>query len=64
MKVNITFKPSCRFQFETTLICVAREKISQKVVGQHAPTSVEKASICIKCKGDYPLIRFTDIRND
>jgi hypothetical protein len=31
MKVNITFKPSCRFQFETTLICVAREKMSKEL---------------------------------
>lgn len=29
MKVNITFKPSCRFQFETTLVCIAREKMSK-----------------------------------
>jgi len=25
---------------------------------------VEKAQIQIKCKGDYPLLRFTDVRND
>jgi hypothetical protein len=24
----------------------------------------EKASIRINCKGDYPLLRFTDVRND
>lgn len=24
----------------------------------------EKASIKIHCKGDYPLLRFTDVRND
>lgn len=75
MKVNITFKPSCRFQFETTLVCVAREKMSkdlqQSIVLQKtrsgekvAPQIVEKASISIKCKGDYPLLRFTDVRND
>jgi hypothetical protein len=75
MKVNITFKPSCRFQFETTLICVAREKMSkelqQTLVAQKTragekiqPNVIEKASISIKCNGDYPLLRFTDIRND
>lgn len=75
MKVNITFKPSCRFQFETTLVCVAREKMSkdlqQQIVMQKtrsgekiAPSVVEKSSISIKCKGDYPLLRFTDVRND
>jgi hypothetical protein len=31
MKVNITFKPSCRFEFETSLVCVAREKMSKEV---------------------------------
>ena len=25
---------------------------------------VEKTSIKILCKGDYPLLRFTDVRND
>jgi hypothetical protein len=28
------------------------------------PSFSEKASIQIKCKGDYPLLRFTDVRND
>jgi len=32
----------------------------KKPVGGH----VEKASIRISCKGDYPLLRFTDVRND
>ena len=27
-------------------------------------SNVEKASIQIYCKGDYPLLRFTDVRND
>ena len=72
MKVNITFKPTCRFQFETTLVCIAREKMTKDVqqsilqrTGEKVvPQMVEKASISIKCKGDYPLIRFTDVRND
>ena len=75
MKVNITFKPSCRFQFETNLVVVAREKMSKELTasiktmkaknGENiAPSFSEKASIQIKCKGDYPLLRFTDVRND
>ena len=31
MKVNITFKPSCRFQFETNLVFVPREKMSKEL---------------------------------
>ena len=75
MKVNITFKPSCRFQFETNLVVVAREKMSKELSGsikekksnngeKIGPGFSEKASIQIKCKGDYPLLRFTDVRND
>ena len=75
-KVNITFKPNLRFEFDTTLVCVASEKMTKdlnasiklqtaqgtikKPVGGH----IEKASILIRCKGDYPLLRFTDVRND
>ena len=75
MKVNITFKPSCRFQFETTLVCVAKEKMSKELAAtikmqktqageKITPNFSEKSNIKIKCKGDYPLLRFTDIRND
>lgn len=28
------------------------------------PGAVEKSSISIKCKGDYPLVRVTDVRNE
>ena len=75
-KVNITFKPTLRFEFATSLVCVASEKMTKslqssiklqqtqgtikKPVGGH----VEKAQIQIHCKGDYPLLRFTDVRND
>jgi len=31
---------------------------------QHQTGYEEKASIKIHCKGDYPLLRFTDVRND
>lgn len=76
MKVNITFKPSCRFQFETALICVAKEKMPKELTASVKEAKsksnsdkmqqghMEKASIQIKCKGDYPLLRFTDVRND
>ena len=74
-KVNITFKPSLRFQFETSLVCIATEKMTKELAGQvkHQTANamrkplqghVEKAQIKIHCKGDYPLLRFTDVRND
>ena len=75
-KVNITFKPNLRFEIETSLVCIAREKMSkelsasikmQKSQGIDLKREVgyeEKASIKIHCKGDYPLLRFTDVRND
>jgi hypothetical protein len=33
--------------------------MNNKVCGQ-----VEKTSIQIRCKGDFPLLRLTDVRND
>ena len=75
-KVNITFMPSIRFEYETSLICVAREKMTkdlssslklqtaQGIIKKSVEGQVEKASIKIHCKGDYPLLRFTDVRND
>ena len=39
-------------------------KISQKNGTVNTPGAVEKASIKIHCKGDYPLVRVTDVRND
>jgi len=32
-KVNITFKPSLRFQFETSLVCIATEKMAKELSG-------------------------------
>lgn len=29
-----------------------------------APGTIEKCAIDIKCKGDYPLVRVTDVRNE
>ena len=73
-KVNLTFKPTQRFEFDTQLVCIAREKMSkelnnsmkiQKSAGTlSTPGAVEKSSIGIKCKGDYPLVRVTDVRNE
>jgi len=68
--------PSIRFEYETSLICVAREKMTkdlssslklqtaQGIIKKSVEGQVEKASIKIHCKGDYPLLRFTDVRND
>lgn len=75
-KVNITFKPNLRFEFDTSLVCVASEKMkkelattvklqqAQGLIKKPLTGHVEKASIKIHCKGDYPLLRFTDVRND
>ena len=75
-KVNITFKPNLRFEFDTSLVCVASEKMTKELATSvklqtaqgmvKKPTTghVEKAQIKIHCKGDYPLLRFTDVRND
>ena len=75
-KVNITFKPDQRFEFDTSLVCIASEKMTKDLgasiklqtangtLNRKAGGSIEKASIMIRCKGDYPLLRFTDVRND
>ena len=73
-KVNITFKPNCRFEFDTILVCIAREKLTKDLsaslrqqdatLGSIGKGFVEKDEIMIRCKGDYPLLRLTDVRND
>lgn len=75
-KVNITFKPNLRFEFDTSLVCIASEKMNDKLTQSIRQSTaegkikkpllghVEKAQIKIHCKGDYPLLRFTDVRND
>ena len=30
-KVYITFKPNCRFEFDTSLVCIAREKLTKEL---------------------------------
>jgi hypothetical protein len=54
-KVNITFKPNQRFEFDTSLVCIARDKMAQdlfntiKAQGNEASGKiggqVEKSSI-------------------
>ena len=75
-KVNITFKPNQRFEFDTSLVCIASEKMTKDLamsirnqtangmIKKPLQGHVEKAQIKIHCKGDYPLLRFTDVRND
>ena len=75
-KVNITFKPNQRFEFDTSLVCIASEKMTKDLamsirnqtangmIKNPLQGHVEKAQIKIHCKGDYPLLRFTDVRND
>lgn len=65
-KVKISFKPSLRFDYNIKLICNAREKPVDDLMAtikQNAYLS-EKYSINIVAKGDFPLLRFADIRND
>jgi hypothetical protein len=69
-KVSIIFKPTVRFDFNVNLVCISKEKISKDLAATLSSThkrgeiQQEKASINIHANGDYPLLRFTDIRND
>ena len=72
-KVNITFKPNCRFEFDTMLVCLAKEKLTKELSASvkdsadlfgRGSVQCEKDSIKITCKGDFPLLRLTDVRND
>lgn len=66
-KVNITFKPTIRFNFDINLVCVAREKMAKEVPTQKTgkpEAVVEKSFIKIRASGDYPLLRVTDVRNE
>lgn len=65
-RVKITFKPSLRFNYNIKLSCNAREKPVQNLADTIKNNSYlsQKYSINIVAKGDYPLLRFTDIRND
>lgn len=64
-RVKITFKPSQRFNYNIKLICYAREKpIKDLISTMKEKYMTQKYSINILAKGDYPLLRFADIRND
>ena len=70
-KIIITFRPTLRFDFNVHLVCLATEKPTKDVVNKIAATtgnmqkkSVEKTFIDIHAMGDFPLSRFTDVRND
>ena len=74
-KVNVTFKPHQRFDFDTQLVCLAGEKMAKEVTSTQKIISMtcavkqdhshlEKCAIPIRCKGDYPLVRVTDVRNE
>ena len=64
--VNITFRPTLRFDFNIRLVCTAKDKPVKDIL--HATKgkqyAQEKSEISILAKGDFPLLRFTDIRND
>jgi hypothetical protein len=64
--VNITFKPSVRFTFDIKLVCNAKERMPKEVAATLRDKTFvqEKFFIGIRAVGDYPLLRFTDIRND
>jgi len=68
-KVNITFKPNLRFEFEINLVSIAREKPSKEIqtIKQKFNANemiIEKSYINVHAYGDFPLLRFTDVRND
>ena len=35
-KINITFKPTIRFEFDIHLVCIAREKVTKDLEGSVA----------------------------
>ena len=68
-KVNITFKPTLRFNFDINLVCVAREKMAPEIENLAKSTIkkdniVEKSFIKVRAVGDYPILRVTDVRNE
>ena len=64
--VKVTFRPTCRFDYDIKLVCSARENpiSSLRATFKEKNLVSQKYSIKIRAKGDYPLLRFTDIRND
>ena len=66
----ITFKPQHLLDFDIKLVCIARERMDKDVqqsilaTQNHTEKIVEKSFITVQAKGDYPLLRFEDVRND
>ena len=56
------------------MVCVARERMDKEVQVKmqkshqggkgYQEQALEKAFISVSAKGDYPLLRFEDVRND
>jgi hypothetical protein len=65
-QVKITFKPSLRFDYNIKLSCNAREKPIEHLreTIRNDTFLCQKYNINIMARGDYPLLRFADIRND
>ena len=72
--ISITFKPQLRYEFDVNMVCIAKERLD-KDLANHLNKSrsesketkdgaQEKAVIGVKARGDYPLLRFEDVRND
>ena len=58
-----------RFDFDINMVCIARERMDKDVHTKISQTKyqeavVEKSFITVQAKGDYPLLRFEDVRND
>jgi hypothetical protein len=69
--ISISFKPQLRFDFDINLVCVARERmdktVQQSITAQnqnYIEQITEKSFITVQARGDYPLLRFEDVRND
>jgi predicted restriction endonuclease len=63
-KINITFKPTLRFNFDIHLVCIAKEKVVKELESSISNTVIEKCFAGIHAMGDFPLLRLTDVRND
>ena len=73
-KLQLTFKPTGRYDFATQLICESREFMTKELSKEveyktqrkifNPPGKVQKCAIHVKCMGDYPLVRVTDVRNE
>lgn len=68
--MSITFSPQLRYDFDINLMCVARERMDKDIQATvtsakgYSEVVVEKSFITVQARGDYPLLRFEDVRND